>query len=282
MALRQHQSVMYEMLCELDAICRRSGIKYTLFAGTLLGAVRHKGFIPWDDDLDVLMLRPEYDKFLEAAEKELSKEYYLQKEFSAHWPCNSSKIRKNGTACIEKTVPKDRLQHQGVYIDIFPCDNLSDSRFKRKLQFAASKVVIAKCLDRRGYLTNSIAKKLFMLICRLLPMKPFLTLTQNRREGSSKWVHSFLGGSHAYKKSVYPREWISDTEPMRFEKREFPVSKHYDGLLTTLYGDYMKIPPESERACKVHAMKVDLENSYEKYLDWQAEQKVEVFTRSIR
>jgi len=69
---------------------------------------------------------------------------------------------------------------------------------------------------------------------------------------------------------------------MRFENGMFPVSAHYDELLTTLYGDYMVLPDEKERQCKVHAMKVDLENSYEKYLEWQAGQKIEIYTRSIR
>ena len=94
--------MMLEMLSEVDRICAKHGIKYMLFAGTLLGAVRHEGFIPWDDDLDILMLRPEYDRFLEVARDEVNKElYYVQSEFSPHWPMFFSKLRRNGTACIE-------------------------------------------------------------------------------------------------------------------------------------------------------------------------------------
>lgn len=130
---RRHQLVLLEMLKEFDRICRRHDIPYMLFAGTALGAQRHGGFIPWDDDLDVIMLRPAYQRFLEVAESELDGAYYLQKEFSDHWPMFFSKLRKNGTACMEKFRPKDQLMHQGVYMDIFPCDALSDSRIMRGL-----------------------------------------------------------------------------------------------------------------------------------------------------
>lgn len=280
--LREHQKIMYDMLCEFDGICRRHAIPYILFAGSALGAVRHKGFIPWDDDLDVLLLRPDYDRFLAAAGKELSGSLFLQKEFSEHWPVFFSKIRKNGTACMEKAVPKDRMQHQGIYIDVFPCDNLSDNGFVRKIQFFASKIVIAKSLDKRGYLTDSRLKKIFMSFCRLLPLKPFLSIAKNKKAGDSKMVNTFFAASSAYKKSIFKREWITDTELIRFEDGEFPVSRHYDEMLTTLYGDYMKVPTESERACKIHALKVDAEHPYTEYLDWQAEQKIDVYTRSIR
>ena len=117
---REHQLALLTLLKEFDRVCRLVGVKYTLFAGTLLGSVRHKGFIPWDDDLDVMMLREDYDKFLSQAGKYLdSTVFFLQKEFTEHWPMFFSKLRLNGTACIEKYHPKDPDIHQGIYIDIF-------------------------------------------------------------------------------------------------------------------------------------------------------------------
>ena len=282
-SLQEHQQVLLEMLNTIDWICRQHQIPYQLFAGTALGAVRHQGFIPWDDDLDVVMLRPDYERFLTLAPAELdAQRYFLQKEFSEHWPMPFSKLRMNGTACIERYIPKDRKTHQGVYIDIFPCDNLSDNPFVRKMQFFASKIVIAQSLDARGYLTDSKLKKVFLLLCRLLPQKPFAALVQHRGGKQTRMVHTFFGAASKYKKSTFRRAWFSETVELPFEGGEYPVSAHYDELLTVLYGDY-KIPtPPEKRGCKVHAEIVDLEHSYEQYLDVQKTMHFQEYTRSIR
>lgn len=93
-----HQQALHTLLVEFDRVCRALEIPYVLYAGTLLGAVRHQGFIPWDDDLDVLMLREDYDRFLREAPGVLDTEtFFLQKEFSDHWPLFFSKLRLNGT-----------------------------------------------------------------------------------------------------------------------------------------------------------------------------------------
>lgn len=281
--LKQHQLLMLDMLKEADRICREHNIKYMLFAGTMLGAVRHGGFIPWDDDLDIVMLRPDYERFLEIASGELNSDnYYLQKEFSEHWPMFFTKLRKNGTACIERYVPKDPKVHQGVYIDIFPCDNLYDNAVLRKTQFLASKIVIAKSLDARGYLTDSVKKKLFIAFCRMLPKKPFVSFAQQRGRDNSKMVHTFFGASSKYGKSVFPRKWFTETVKLSFEDGSYPVSAYYDELLTKLYGDYMTPTPESQRNCKVHGEMVDLEHSYEEYIGIQKTMRFEEYTRSIR
>ena len=127
--LTQHQNGLLVILKEFDRICGELRIPYVLFAGTLLGAVRHKGFIPWDDDLDVMMLREDYARFLHEADALLDTErFFLQKEFSEHWPMFFSKLRMNNTACIEKYHPKDPGTHQGVYIDIPPLPSLPEVR----------------------------------------------------------------------------------------------------------------------------------------------------------
>lgn len=281
--LRKHQLCLLSMLKEIDKVCKKNNIKYMLFAGSTLGAVRHEGFIPWDDDLDIIMLRPDYERFLEVAEKELdSKEFFVQKEFSEHWPMHFSKIRKNNTAFIEKYYSNDKKRHQGVYIDIFPCDNLSDNFIVRKIQFIASKMIISKCLGDRGYLTNNILKKLAIIVCRNIPIKKLFSLVKMENKNNSKMVHSFLGASSKYSKSIYQRNWMTETTSLKFEDDVFPVSKYSHELLTVLYGDYMKIPSEDERKYKVHATLIDLEKSYEEYFDWQNAQTIDVYTKSIR
>jgi lipopolysaccharide cholinephosphotransferase len=192
-----------------------------------------------------------------------------------------SKLRLNGTACLEKYHPKDPDIHQGVYMDIFPCDNAMESEFGRKCQFYASKVVIAKALDARGYDTDSRKKMLFMAACRLLPMKPFLNLAKGPRTGGTL-VHSFLGGASSFGKNVYPRICFEQRTEGIFEGERHPISREYDKLLRILYGDYMRIPPPEERICKQHAILVDLERSWEDYRNYRDDMKFDVFTRSIR
>lgn len=278
-----HQRLMLSMLKELDAVCRRNGISYMLFSGTALGAVRHQGFIPWDDDVDVLLLRGEYERLLDALERELDgKLYYVQREFGPHWPMQFSKLRRNGTACLEKYHPRDPQVHQGVYVDIFPCDALADRPVLRRLQFAASRVVIAKALYARGYETESRAKKCFMQLCRLLPREPLHRFCLRRWDTDSRMVHSFFACGRQYGKNVFPREWIRETVELPFEDGCFPVSAHYEQLLERLYGDYMRLPEPEERACKEHAAILDLERPYTDYLEQQRRMQFDCHTRSIR
>lgn len=281
--LREHQKMMLEMLNEVDCICKKNNIKYMLFSGTLLGAVRHQGFIPWDDDLDIVIMRPEYERFLEIAPLELDKKkYYLQKEFTEHWPMFFSKLRRNNTACIERYIPKDTETHLGVYIDIFPCDNLADNFAKRRFQFFASKIVIAKALDARGYLTKNYVKKLFILLCRMIPEESMRRIVKREKDRQSAWVHVFFGASSRYQKSIFPREWLSCVTKGTFEKGEYPISVHSSEILTVMYGNYLTPTPPSQRGKKVHAEIVDLEHSYKKYLGIQKKMTFREHSRSIR
>lgn len=281
--LKEHQAVLLELLEEFDRICKKNNIHYMLFAGSALGAVRHKGFIPWDDDLDIVMLRPNYDRFMQIAPQEVSEKYYVQSEFSPHWPLHFSKLRKNNTTCLEKYHPKDPKIHQGIYIDIFPCDNLSDNKFLGRIQFLCARFEIAKNISRRGgYLTNNPLKKFFMFCCGILPFKFTHKVAIQRNKSNTKRVHTYFGGSCKYKTGSFPREWITETVNMQFENLTVPVSAHFDKLLTTVYGDYMTLPPEEDRKCKVHAILVDTEKPHTEYLNYRDGMTFDVYTRSIR
>lgn len=281
-SLQAHQQALRMLLEEFDRVCKALDIPYILFAGTMLGAVRHEGFIPWDDDLDILMFREDYQRFLREAEQVLDTEkFFLQKEFSPHWPMFFSKLRLNGTTCLEKYHPKDPEIHQGVYIDLFPCDDGCSSVLGRKFQFLCSKVVIAKALDRRGYETDSKKKKIFMAICRFLPGRLFYNWAiSGKKDGPV--VHSFFAAASGYEKNVYPRQLLSQRITARFENGEYPVVREYDQLLTQLYGDWRTLPPEEDRVCKQHAILVDLEKPYTCYADYRDGMEFDVYTRSIR
>ena len=279
--LGEHQKALYTLLCEFDRVCRKLNITYFLFAGTLLGAVRHKGFIPWDDDLDVLMKRADYDRFMKEAPNVLDRErFFLQEEFTKHWPMFFSKLRLNGTTCLERYRPKDPMMHQGVYMDIFPCDNAYSSRLGKMVQFCCSKVIIAKGLDAEGYITRSRKKKLVMLVCRLLPRKLFHLIVKGPKK--SRDVHCFLGGASKLSKSVFPGAFFAESMQFTFENGQFYGPAEYDAVLKTLYQDYKKIPSEEERKCKEHAMLVDLKRDWPHYRTYRDGLDIETNTRSIR
>lgn len=278
----EHQKALYALLCEFDRVCKVLQIPYFLFAGTLLGAVRHHGFIPWDDDADVVMLREDYERFFREAPQVLNTDrFYLQQEFSDHWPMFFSKLRLNGTSCLEKHHPKDPRTHQGVYMDIFPCDNAYSSNLGRKVQFLCSKVIIAKGLDRRGYDTESRIKKLFMFLCRAVPGGIFHRVVKGPKR-RSEYVHTFFGGSSRFSRSVYPSACFEKTVSLPFAQRLFSAPAQYDTLLKIMYGDYMRIPSEEDRKCKVHTVLVDLKKSYELYEGYRDDMKFDVPIRCIR
>lgn len=278
----QTQAALASLLAEFDRICKQLDIPYVLFAGTMLGAVRHQGFIPWDDDVDVMMLREDYDRFLAQAEKLLDQEkFFLQKEFSPHWPMFFTKLRLNGTAYLERYHPKDPECHQGLYLDIFACDYAAPGKLRQRLQFFASKVVIAKCLDARGYDTDSKLKKVFMALCRVLPLKPFLKLAKGKARKNGQ-LQSFLGGAHGFEQNIYPAEWFDQRTELLFNGKAYPVSAAYDAFLTRLYGDYMQLPSPEQRRKKQHAILIDLERSYEEYRHYRDDMQFHIYTRSIR
>lgn len=279
--LSKHQAVLIELLHEFDRVCRKYNIPYMVFCGSALGAVRHNGIIPWDDDLDVTMLRKDYECFLKVAPNDLKEQYFLQSEGSEHWTMNFSKLRKNNTTYLEKFHPKDAKMHQGIYIDIFPCDNASDTKWIRKLQFYASRIALAKSLWKRGYETESKRKKIFMRLCCLLPAKPFLNFSMMKKEKNSWYVQTFLACTSRYKKGIYKRSWFTETIEMDFEDMKVPVSSHYDELLTTMYGDYMKLPSEGERKIKEHAILIDTERDYTEYEHYRDGMTFDVLSRNI-
>lgn len=143
-------------------------------------------------------------------------------------------------------------------------------------------MIIAKALWERGYETNNVAKKLFLQVCRLLPRRSMERVCMRRDDTESRMVHSFLAAGRRYKKNIFPRTWLDDCAELPFEDGVFPVSTHYDALLTRLYGDYRTLPSPEERKCKEHVAIFDLNSSYEGHLKEQKEMHFAIHTRSIR
>ena len=172
---RKIQLLELEILQEVDAICRRHGINYTMGYGSLIGTIRHDGFIPWDDDVDICLLRKDYVRFKEICKKELSSRFFYQSnDTDPEYYLLYDKIRLNGTVFKESHLSSYNIHH-GVYIDIFPIDYIPDCRIKQTLQFVCfhffrsglmSKYLV---MEARGWKKKIIAIFLRFLYC-LIPL----------------------------------------------------------------------------------------------------------------
>lgn len=255
-ALRRTQ---LEIADEIFRICENHGLRCMLFGGSLLGAVRHRGFIPWDDDFDVIMPREDYNKFLSIAERELPDGFYLQREFGEHWHMTYTKLRRDGTVFIESLASSDPLTHRGIFADIFPLDSLGRSKITQIMQYLCAKVATAAALSKRGYSPRSRAKVAAMLISRALPTGITAKFARREHLGTSEFSHSFFAAKSRFKTSRYPTEWFDGGRFMCFEDRSYPVPRESEMILTRLYGDYMTPPPEDKR--ETHAVYFNAESS---------------------
>lgn len=266
-SLRELQMALLDMLKDIDALCKNNDIKYSLSSGTLIGAIRHKGFIPWDDDLDLMFTRVEYEKFLKVAEKELPQlGYTIQREFSLDWPMTYSKIRKDNSAYIEDFNPKIKNMHQGIFIDIFPIDNFMDNKIVGRLQWIAYRLLLSKELGKRGYSTKSMLKRIAVKLTFFIPENLFRKICMAKDNNHSQFLQCFLGGALEFNKSIYPRSAFKDYIRVPFEDADFQVISGYEEYLNICYGDYMKLPSKEEQVATLHAKLIDVNNSYKKYV----------------
>lgn len=250
--LQKLQKIELEMLIEVDRICEKYSIKYTIIGGTLLGAVRHGGFIPWDDDADVAMLRPEYEKFCQVCDKELdtNRFYFQNMDKTEGYRWGYAKLRRRNTLFLRKD--QEHMKYdQGVFLDIFPIDATPDNRilreihnfrcfFVRKALWSAVGRYTAKNLFERGIY------KILYLIPEKKVKKMYKRLILNRNRDTTKVVRTL---TFPAPKAIhgYYRKWFAETAPILFEGILFEGVRDYDGWLQFEFGDYMKIPPEDKR-----------------------------------
>lgn len=270
--IKEVQRIELEILLEFDRICRVYDINYQLFAGTLIGAIRHNGFIPWDDDIDVCMLRSEYNRFLSIVEHELSREYFFQTyETDENYMNKFAKIRKNGTIFMEKLV-KGLEMHHGIYIDIFAFDNIDLNSFKGKYQIWLLRTIDSffkyRLKTRYENLENGFEKtkaKFKYNLIKILPISKVkienwvLNIMIKFNHEKTKYVADLANPSHGVlEEFMMRRETLEDSIDWDFEGYQFPVPRAYDEVLTRAYGDYMQPPDECDRVSHHDIIKIDL------------------------
>lgn len=251
--LRQLQMVELEMLIEMDRICKKNGIKYSLDGGTLLGAVRHKGFIPWDDDIDVIMLREEYVKFRRACAKDLDTTRFFFQDYRTDpgYRWGYAKFRRKGTKFVR--LGQEHLkQNAGVFMDIFVVDNVPDGYLSRRLHHFACFLVRKTLYSEVG--KQNEKKPFLRVIYRGLSRIPrdmvfhirnclAAPLSRTRTELISHYTLEYP------RRCRYglPRECFDEMTALEFEGRSFPCFKKYDLYLSSYYGDYMTLPPKEKQ-----------------------------------
>ncbi len=251
--LRRLQLTELEMLIEVDRICRKYGIRYFLDGGTLLGTIRHGGFIPWDDDADIIMLREEYEKFYDVCKKELDTERFFLQDYRTdkHYLWGFAKMRRNGTTFLREGQEHVKC-HTGVCIDILYCDNIPDLPLLRRLHY-----FYCYCIRKGQYSTvgQKVEKSSFMRAWYCLISKiprdfwfwQLELLAEKTNRKKTKLVRHVTFPLPKRCRYGMPRKLFEESIEKDFEGHSFKIFKRYDAYLKMLYGDYMVLPPPEER-----------------------------------
>lgn len=234
-----------EMLEEFQKVCKKYHLKWFLIGGSLIGAIRHNGFIPWDDDIDVAMLRDDYKKLLKIASKEFKDPFFFQTPYTDKIYRGHAQLRYNGTTAI---LPEEinRTHHQGIFIDIFPFDEYPDTKHGWNKQ--AYQVREIQCLYE-DYFNNSFPTKTLkrehrraVIIVKIFGFKNIYRRYERicarfNKRGGNGWVGnlSLVYGSRVQEKNLFNRIIMH-----KFEYLSVPIPAEYDKLLKNKFGDYMK------------------------------------------
>ena len=274
-------AVCLDILKEIDRLCTAHGLRYFGYAGTLLGAVRHRGVIPWDDDIDIVMPRKDYEEFARICKSELDERFALQSIETDKLTNNAwMKMHARGTAFISGQRRKGCME--GINIDIFPIDNVPDSSFVRRLR--------AKRIDFTNYIyefrfgakrkDDSLKLRFFKSLIKLLP--PFGEQRFKRRY--EKYLQKYNNkitrdvvyfSNRKYLRKVIDRHVFDRTVYLPFENTQIPAPKEWEKVLVGLYGEnYMELPPESERVSVHGSELIDLEHDWTEHGEAYAYEKI--------
>lgn len=250
--LRQVQMIQLEMLEEVDRICRKCNIHYNIIAGTLLGAVRHGGFIPWDDDADVALLRSEYERFRKACRTELdeSRFYFQDHRNTKGYRWGYGKLRRKGTLFLREH-QEDMPYGQGIFIDIFPLDGVPDGYLARCLKnfqcFCVRKILWSRVGKQAD--PSPVRRQIYRLLDRIPQERVFgyyhrMIRQAGKRETAYVRILTFPTPNRCY---GYRRAWYARSREILFEGKRFWGISSYHDYLSFKFGDYMRLPRKEDR-----------------------------------
>ncbi len=259
LTIKETQQISLEILHTVAEICEEQQIRYALIYGTLIGAVRHHGYIPWDDDVDIMMPRPDYERFLEYMKQHVSNYPNLRvfnREECPEYPYMITRISDDR---YRIRMENEKPFGMGVFIDIYPYDGLGMTKkeavsyglkgdrlsslcyqaTRQHFAFETTKSRLRKVIKYPIYLVSRLIGKDFF-------QNKLQKLAAVKNYDSSEYVGCVVWLSWG-EKDIFPRSWFDETIRMPFDKYEFRVPKEYDRVLRHEYGDYMQLPPEEDR-----------------------------------
>ena len=271
--LRELQLTEAETLSQIKRICEKYGLTYYLVYGTLLGAVRHQGFIPWYDDIDIALPYTDYVRFLEVAQKELGEGYFLQtSDTEVNYYRSYARVRKNGTTLMDK-YQQGWDVHHGVFVDVFPLVEMNPGiewKIKRNIVRVSNYIIMDnyflckedEFVDKMGKIGVGLVKAFHKLprSSRLKFKKWLLKCVYTAKNKKGKAI-VWMGVTE-----VIPKETYEQTDILLFEGEAYPVASGYKAQLTQIYGDYMQLPPVEKRRGHGVETIIDLERDYTFYL----------------
>lgn len=264
--LRKVQLTQLEIAKEIRRVCDENNIRYFLACGTFLGAVRHQGFIPWDDDMDIGMLRSDYEKFCRIAPQKLKPQYCLQTWYAdPNYSLPFGKVVKRGTTYLESKKTR-KLKENGFYVDIFPYDYAPEDKAELDSYVAKLLNLYRVKLMKSGYRPwmedDRIVwrKRIGYLYYQLQALFSGQKELVRNYDTLAVSIHSspvILEQNAQPRAYVFPAEVFSELADYSFEGERFKGVKDYDTYLRLFYGDYMQLPPEDQRENRHQIVEID-------------------------
>lgn len=269
--VRDVQGKILEVMKYIDNLCRKNAIVYYIMGGTALGAVRHGGFIPWDDDLDIFMTPTEYEKFKDAMQNDTSEKFVLQEWRTTPNYLEYAKVRMNGTTFIERAFKNRRDLHQGIYVDIMILHKVPNGYLAQRIDYFCCKFVTLYGLSQREWRPNTKGQAFLLGLLKLLPCKWIAKKCYQRiykyESLKQNYKYCYWITPAKFKQGLFEKSFFEDPVDIPFEDTVLYGSCHIKDYLAFRYGDYMKLPSEAARKEAVHAMIFDTEKNYTEYLN---------------
>ena len=269
-SVKQVQQKILEVMKYIDELCRENGIVYYIMGGTALGAVRHGGFIPWDDDLDIFMTPSEYKKFKKVFESECSSLFVLQEWRTTPEYLEYAKVRMNGTTFIEEVYKDRKDMHHGIYVDIMILHKVPENTFIQKLVYYESKFVTLYALSQRNWKPKTkgqalVLKSLKFMPCKLMA-KCFYRRIYKYDDMKTNFKYCYWITPAKFKNGLFESSFFFDPVDIPFEDTKLLGSEKIKEYLEYRYGDFMKLPSKEAQKAAVHAMVFDVNRDYKEYI----------------